>query len=373
MPTAGDDERWMRMALCIGERGRGQSWPNPSVGCLLVKHGRVLARGVTGPGGRPHAEAIALERAGSAAEGSTAYVTLEPCAHTGNTPACAQLLATARVKRVVVAVEDPDPRVSGRGCQMLREAGITVRTKLLGAQARRAHQGFFLRVSENRPMLTLKLAMSFDGGIATADGESKWITGEAARRRVHLMRFQHDAVMVGSGTAAHDNPDLAPRALGSTPPKLRIVIDSRLTTSCDSQLGRTAHHNPVWLCHTPAAAASAIEAWNSRGAETIQCRAQGEVVDLHDCMRALAQRGLTRIFCEGGGRLAASLLQNRLVDDLVGFYAGLALGSDSHPAIADLGIQMVADAHRFKLVSTTHLGNDVMTHWRSDGKINCDP
>jgi diaminohydroxyphosphoribosylaminopyrimidine deaminase/5-amino-6-(5-phosphoribosylamino)uracil reductase len=211
-----EDERWMGLALALGRRGMGRVWPNPAVGCVIVRDGRVLGRGWTTDGGRPHAETQALAQAGDA-RGAVAYVTLEPCAHYGRTPPCAGALVAAGVARVVVATGDPDPRVAGRGLAILREAGIAVATGVREGEARRDHAGFLLRVTQARPFVTLKLAASLDGRIATASAESRWITGPAARTTVHAMRARHDAVMVGGGTARADDPLLTVRGMGARP------------------------------------------------------------------------------------------------------------------------------------------------------------
>ncbi|MFN3293016.1 MAG: bifunctional diaminohydroxyphosphoribosylaminopyrimidine deaminase/5-amino-6-(5-phosphoribosylamino)uracil reductase RibD, partial [Gemmobacter sp.] len=204
----------MAHALALARRGLGRVWPNPSVACVIVQGGRVVGRGVTAPGGRPHAEPQALAQAGAAARGATAYVTLEPCAHHGRTPPCAAALVAAGVARVVSALQDPDPRVSGGGHGMLRAAGIAVTTGVLAAEAAALQRGFLTRVTQGRPMVTLKLALSLDGRIATATGESRWITAAPARARVHLMRACHDAVLVAGGTARADDPELTVRGLG---------------------------------------------------------------------------------------------------------------------------------------------------------------
>ncbi len=221
--SAQDDPRHMAHALGLARRGLGRVWPNPAVGCVLVKGSRVLGRGFTQPGGRPHAETVALAAAGEGARGATAYVTLEPCAHHGRTPPCAGALAAAGVARVVTAIEDPDPRVSGRGHAMLRAAGIAVTEGVLAEEARALQRGFLSRVVRGRPMVTLKLAASLDGRIATAAGESRWITGPGARARVHAMRAMHDAVMVGAGTARADDPMLTVRGLGVDHQPVRVV------------------------------------------------------------------------------------------------------------------------------------------------------
>ncbi len=347
----------------LGRRRLGHAWPNPSVGCVLVKGGRLIGRGFTGQGGRPHAEASALRSAGHDAKGGTAYVTLEPCAHFGRTPPCAEMLAEAGIARAVIAVGDPDPRVSGKGIRILESAGIEVKTGVMEAEARWSHRGFFSRIEKNLPSVTLKLAMSFDGKIATAEGDSKWITGPAARRRVHLMRARHDAVMVGRGTACADDPHLAPREIGAGVPPVRIIIDSGLSTPCDSQLGRIARKEPVWLCHVADAPQTAIDRWRNQKAETILCRSIGGMVDLRDALGLLAGRGLTRVFCEGGSALASSLIHAGLVDEIVGFSAGFSLGAEGLSSIGPLGLKKVADARRFQLMSADRIGDDVMHRW----------
>ncbi|HEY0183874.1 MAG TPA: bifunctional diaminohydroxyphosphoribosylaminopyrimidine deaminase/5-amino-6-(5-phosphoribosylamino)uracil reductase RibD, partial [Rhodopila sp.] len=256
----------MAHALRLGARGLGRTWPNPAVGCVIVRDGRVVGRGWTQPGGRPHAERVALAQAGDLARGATAYVTLEPCAHHGKTSPCAEALVAAGVARVVTALTDPDPRVAGRGHAILRSAGIEVVEGVLSAGAARVNAGFLRRVTAGLPFVTLKLATSLDGRIATAGGDSRWITGAEARRHVHMLRMTHDAVLVGAGTALADDPDLSVRDLGSPHQPVRVVMDSRLSHSPDSRLGRTAHAVPVWLLHGPGAPGAARAAWTAMGA-----------------------------------------------------------------------------------------------------------
>ncbi|MDJ1008488.1 MAG: bifunctional diaminohydroxyphosphoribosylaminopyrimidine deaminase/5-amino-6-(5-phosphoribosylamino)uracil reductase RibD [Paracoccaceae bacterium] len=356
----------MALALSLGARGLGRVWPNPAVGCVIVNAGRIVGRGATAPGGRPHAERVALDQAGERARGATAYVSLEPCAHTGRTPPCAEALAAAGIARVVTAIEDPDPRTAGRGHARLRAAGLKVTTGVLAAEAQSAHRGFFLRVNDGRPMLTLKLATSFDGRIATATGESRWITGGAARRLVHGERARHDAVLVGGGTARADDPALTVRGLGSRPQPVRIVVSRHLNLPRDSRLMGSAGEGPVWLVHDAApGAVTSPEAWTGRGAELVAARAgRGGQLDPASVLAALAARGLTRVFCEGGGALAASFLQAGLVDELIGFTAGLALGAEGQPALGALGIEELSEAPRFALVETRAVGDDVLHRWR---------
>ncbi len=357
------DNRYMRMALMLGRRGQGLTWPNPAVGCVLVRDGRVIGRGWTAPGGRPHAEMRALKQAGDA-RGATAYVSLEPCAHHGQTPPCAQALIDAGVARVVAPFDDNDPRVSGRGFALLRDAGIAVTTGVMADAAGEDHAGFLSRNEAGRPMLTLKLATSFDGRIATATGHSQWITGPQARRAVHGLRASHDAVMVGAGTARLDDPMLNVRDLGVTHQPVRVVVSRRLDLPLMSQLARSACDVPLWICHGGDADPALIEAWRGLGARLIVCAGhQGAHLDMGAVMQELGAAGLTRVFCEGGGALAASLLRAGLVDRLVGFTAGLAIGGDGRAGIGALGLTRLDEAARFRLIRTTPVGDDVMHVW----------
>lgn len=359
-----EDESHMAHALRLAARGLGNTWPNPAVGCVLVRDGVVVGRGWTQPGGRPHAEVRALQQAGPRAEGATAYVTLEPCAHHGQTPPCAKALIAARVARVVTALTDPDPRVSGKGHAMLRAAGIAVTEGVLTDQATRLNAGFLKRVTQGLPFVTLKLAATLDGRTATATGESRWVTGPAARRKVHAMRLGHDAVMVGSGTAVADDPDLTVRDMGAVRQPVRIVLDRSLRHAADSRLGRTAKDHPVWILHGAFAPQPARAAWLAAGATLIEVPETAGQLDLTAALRSLADRGLTRILSEGGSTLAAALIQGRLVDELVVFSAGALIGADGHPALGPLHLAALADAPRPGLVETQRVGPDLMSVWR---------
>ncbi len=357
------DRRYMALALSLGRRGHGTTWPNPAVGCVIVKDGRIVGRGWTQPGGRPHAEVVALAQAGAAARGATAYVTLEPCSHHGKTPPCADALVSAGLARVVVALTDPDARVNGQGLARLREAGIEVTTGVLEDEARRDQAGFLSKVTRERPMLTLKLATSLDGRIATASGESQWITGPEARREVHALRMRHDAVMVGAGTARADDPSLTVRGMGAVQQPVRVVLARHLDLPEDSNLFRTAQDLPVWLLHGDRAEAGRRAHWSEAGARLIEVPVREGQLDTRAALEALGAAGLTRVFCEGGGGLAASLLMEDLVDDLIVFSAGIALGAEGWPALAALGISHLAEAPRFELVEARAVGGDVMQHW----------
>lgn len=354
----------MALALSLGRRGQGCVWPNPAVGCVIVRDGRIVGRGWTQSGGRPHAETEALAQAGELARGATVYVSLEPCAHHGETPPCAQALIDAGVSRVVAPLEDSDPRVAGQGFEMLRHYNIEVTTGVRPEQAARDHAGFFLRTEQGRPLVTLKLANSFDGRIATGTGQSKWITGPDARRAVHAMRARHDAVMVGGGTARADDPSLTVRDLGVTHQPVRVVISRHLDLPLMGQLARTAKDIPVWLCHGAGADHERLRAWEGLGATLIPCAVQGVQLDAADLLQQLGRAGLTRVFCEGGSALAASLLAHDLVDEMIGFTAGLAIGAEGLPAVGALGLNRLEDAPRFELVESHALGPDVMHRWQ---------
>ncbi len=355
----------MKMALALGRRGLGQTWPNPAVGCVIVQSGRVVGRGWTQPGGRPHADVRALAQAGEHARGATAYVTLEPCAHHGETPPCAESLVEAGIARVVFACADPDPRVSGRGAAILQEAGVVVDSGLCEAEARSANAGFLKRIGTGRPFVTLKLASSFDGRIATGTGHSQWITGPEARRTVHAMRARHDAVMVGGGTARQDDPSLTVRGLGVPRQPVRVVLSRRLDLPLMGTLARTAQETPVVILHGRDADHHLQSTWRDLGAELLECATTGAHLDPADALAKLGVLGLTRIFCEGGGALAASLIERRLVDQLVGFTAGLTIGAEGLPGIGALGLGSLEEANRFKLLETRPIGPDVMHVWEA--------
>ncbi len=359
----GADARFMALALSLGRRGMGQCAPNPAVGCVIVQGRRIVGRGWTAPGGRPHAETQALAQAGAQARGATAYVSLEPCAHHGHTPPCAEALIAAGITRVVAPFDDNDPRVAGRGFAMLRAAGIEVRTGVLADVAGRDLAGFLMRNEIGRPLVTLKLASSFDGRIATATGHSQWITGPQARRVVHGMRARHDAVMVGAGTARADDPALTVRDMGARRQPVRVVVSRRLDLPLLSNLARTAKDVPLWLCHGPNVDPSLAEAWRGIGARLFPCEVTLGQVDPVSVLQALGAEGLTRVFCEGGGALAASLLSAGLVDELVGFTAGLAIGAEGLPGIGALGLARLDEAARYRLIETRAVGVDVMHRW----------
>lgn len=355
------DTDYMRAALSLARRGLGRVWPNPAVGCVIVHGDRVVGRGWTQPGGRPHAETEALGRAGSLARGATAYVSLEPCSHHGRTPPCAGALVEAGVARVVLALHDPDPRVSGRGAARLREAGIAVTEGVCEAEARDLNAGFFMRVREGRPLVTLKLASTLDGRIATAGGESQWITGDTARAHGHRLRAEHDAVMVGLNTAQADDPALTcrlPGLVGRSP--VRVVMDSHLRLPLSSRLVVGSADVPTWVICRDDNDASRIADYRSRGVDVLTVPASDEGVDVTAGLATLARRGVTRVLVEGGGRLAASLAKRGLVDRLVWFRAPRLLGGDGLAAVGAMGLDRLADSPLFTRTSVTDVGADVM-------------
>jgi diaminohydroxyphosphoribosylaminopyrimidine deaminase/5-amino-6-(5-phosphoribosylamino)uracil reductase len=361
----------MRAACGLARRGLGNAWPNPAVGCVLVNEGRVVGRGWTQPGGRPHAETEALFRAGPRARGATAYVSLEPCSHRGETPPCAEALIEAGIRRVVAAIEDPDPRVCGGGIQRLRAAGIAVEIGLCADAAAEINAGFFSRVRRGRPLVTVKLATTLDGRIAVPSGESRWITEAPARARAHLLRARHDAVMVGIGTVLADDPELTCRLNGlGAPPPVRIVVDRQLRIPPTARLLAAAGAAPIWLLAGGSADPIRRRAIEESGASVIEVAEAGDGIDLAAALAALGARGITRLLVEGGARLAAGLLTARLVDRLAWFHAPRLIGGDGIAAIAALGVTALAEAPDFERLSTETVGADLLTTLRNRNSQN---
>lgn len=362
--TSAEDTAHMRAALALARRGIGNTWPNPSVGCIVVKDGRVVGRAVTAPGGRPHAEPAALDIARKAANGATVYVTLEPCCHWGRTPPCTDALISAGVARVVIATRDPDPRVDGAGIAKLRAAGIEVREGVLQDEADEVAAGFRTRVRDGRPLVTLKLASTLDGRIATRAGESRWITGEAARRAAHAMRGRHDAVMVGVGTVMADDPELTCRLPGYRPnPLVRVVADSHLRTPLSATLAVTAAEAPTWMLMRNGADPDRRGAFADLGIRLIEVPGAEVGVDPTRALLALGDAGITRLLVEGGAQLAASLLRADLVDRIAWFHAPAVMGADAWPAVQAFGIEQLDAMPRFARIAQTVLGDDMLTEF----------
>lgn len=361
-PSAEADTHLMSTALALAARGLGQVAPNPAVGCVLSVDGEVVGRGWTQPGGRPHAESEALRRAGARAKGATAYVTLEPCAHQGQTPPCADALIDAGVARVVIAVPDPDERVDGNGVERLEAAGIEVSVGLCEVQAREVNAGFFKRNAKGLPFVSLKLASTADGQIATRVGNSQWITGRAARRRGHLLRATHNAILSGIGTALADDPMLTCRLEGMEDRSpIRVILDSTLRIPLESKLMLSAREFPVWIITTDNADKGREQACKDAGAEIIRVRADSDGrPDITAALSELAGRGINRVLAECGPGVAAALLKARLVDRLQWFRAGKVIGGDGRSAIAGLGIDTLAQTVGLTRVATQTFGEDML-------------
>lgn len=362
----------MRAALALAARGLGNTWPNPAVGCVILDaDGQVVGRGWTQPGGRPHAETEALKRAGAAARGGTAYVTLEPCCHWGRTPPCTDAMIAAGIARVVVALRDPDPRVDGEGFSRLRAAGIVVEEGLLAEEAASLNAGFIKRLRHGLPLVTLKLATTLDGRIATATKESRWITGPESRRAGHGLRARHDAILVGSGTVLDDDPDLTCRLPGGVPiPAPRVVADARLRIPLGAKLVRTARDVPTLVATIPGHPDSALAPLREAGVEILELPPGPQGLSMHGILTALAARGITRVLAEGGSGIAASLLREELADRLAWFHAPLVIGGDGIPAsyaLHPLGpLPELAKAPKFRRVAHRTIGADVLTEFERE-------
>ncbi|MDX7950916.1 bifunctional diaminohydroxyphosphoribosylaminopyrimidine deaminase/5-amino-6-(5-phosphoribosylamino)uracil reductase RibD [Lichenihabitans sp. Uapishka_5] len=353
--------RWMRAALAFGRRGMGQTAPNPAVAALVVRDGVVLGRGVTAPGGRPHAEPLALAEAGAAGRGATLYVTLEPCSHHGRTPPCTEAIVAAGISRVVYGLDDPDGRVAGRGLAQLREAGIAVVGPVLEAEVRRDHRGHLLRVTEGRPTVSVKMAETADGFAARASGaERLLITGPHANREVHRLRASHDAVMVGIGTVLADDPLLTVRLPGVVARPVRVVLDSYGRMPAAAQLMRTPSEGPLIVLTSEEAAS---EAPRMRGASNPEITLIGvptgpDGLDLDAALRRLGGFGLTRVFCEGGPHLASALILGGFADCVVVLTGAQALGSPGLPALSDEARHTLADPAHYARMGDRRLGAD---------------
>ncbi len=364
------DARYMAAALALARRGLGRVAPNPAVGALIVKDGIVVARGWTADGGRPHAETIALQAAGAAAKGATLYVTLEPCSHHGRTPPCADAVIAAGIARVVSAVDDPDPRVGGRGHARLAAAGIEVRSGVLAKEAARLNRGHILRVTKGRPMLTLKLAQTLDGFAAGTPGAPRLaITAATANAFVHMERALNDAILIGSGTARLDDPLLTVRLPGLEGSKpLRIVLDSHLTLDPRSKLAATASDNPTLVVTSEAASQTAADALVKMGIEILRVAADASgQIDLAAAFLHFAKRGLTRIFCEGGPRLAEALLQNDLVDEIILLTGAIPLKGEGIAALNATQRASLNDVMKFHRIDDRMIGADHLQRFERGG------
>ena len=350
----------MTVALRLARRGLGRVAPNPAVGCVLVKNGHIVGRGWTQPGGRPHAEVVALADAGEKTRGATAYVTLEPCSHHGKTPPCCEALAEAGVSRVVSALTDPDERVDGEGLAYLRDAGVTVTEGICREEALEVNMGFILNRTVERPLVTLKVATSMDGKIATTTGSSQWITGPAARRFGHLQRAEHDAIMVGIGTVLADDPSLSCRVQGlEGRSPIRVVADTRLRLPLTSELVKSAQDIPLWIVTVPGNESDRVQAFKDLGVQIIEADPnETGLPDMKEALRLLAEKGITRLLVEGGSHLQASLVKEGLADRLLWFRAPKIIGGDGISALQSIGLKTVSEAPVLELAGTRLLGED---------------
>jgi diaminohydroxyphosphoribosylaminopyrimidine deaminase / 5-amino-6-(5-phosphoribosylamino)uracil reductase len=361
MTQSREDLRFMAAALAISRRALGLSAPNPAVGALLVKEGVIVGRGWTKPGGRPHAETEALRCAGAQVRGATLYVTLEPCSHHGQTPPCTDAIIASGIARVVYAIDDPDPRACSAGAKTLADAGIAVTKGALAGEAKRANLGHFLRVTRKRPMVSVKLALTADFFAAGQSGEPRlFITGEPANGLVHIMRAMYDADMIGIGTLLADDPLLTVRLPGIAPSTpLRIVLDSDLRLPPQSRLSATAAKIPALVIAGEGASEERAALLRKAHVEVAQVRrdAAGQV-DLHAALTLLAARGLTRIFCEGGPRLAAALIGQGLADEIFIFTAPKPLGHEGVLGLNPDTAALLADPQRYRLAESRMIGAD---------------
>src|SRR5512146_1308288 len=315
--TVTDDARFMALALTLGRRKLGHTWPNPAVGAVIVKDGVIVGRGWTQEHGRPHAEVEALRRAKKAAQGATMYVTLEPCSHQGQTPPCADAIVKAGIARVVSALEDPNPEVAGKGHARIRAKGIAVDIGLGAEEARRVHAGHIMRVTKQRPYVTLKLAVSADGKAGLAARQPTTITGDAAWTRVHQMRAASDAIMIGIGTVLSDNPQLTCRLPGlydRSP--VRVVLDAGLKTPLMTSVVATVRDTPTWVFASRKPSAIAEEVLQDKGCKVFRVGDAAGGLDLAEVLKVLAEQGITRLMVEGGPTLAGSLAAAGLIDEL---------------------------------------------------------
>jgi diaminohydroxyphosphoribosylaminopyrimidine deaminase / 5-amino-6-(5-phosphoribosylamino)uracil reductase len=360
-----DDARFMSLALALGRRGLGRTWPNPAVGAVIVKDGVVLGRGWTQAGGRPHAEIEALRRAGAAARGATLYVTLEPCSHHGQTPPCADAIIAAGIARVVSALVDPNPQVAGAGHWRMAEQGIVVEVGLGADQARLAHAGHIRRVLDGRPHVLLKLAVSADGKVGLTGRRPAAITGEVARARVRRLRAMSDAVLTGIGTALADDPLLTCRLPGMADRSpVRVVLDGSLRLPIASRLVATARDTPLWVMTRAPAAAERERALTAKGAEILQVAAGNGTLDLAAALKLLAERGITRLMVEAGPTVAASFLNADLVDEAALFRSPHTIGADGIDALEGLPLDALTRSPRLELIGTEQAGADTVELFR---------
>ena len=358
------DQRFMQLALTLGRRGQGRTWPNPAVGAVVVRDGVIIGRGWTQPGGRPHAEPEALKRAGEAARDATLYVTLEPCSHVGKSPPCTDAIIAAGIARVVSAIEDPNPEVAGQGHARLRAAGISVDIGLGALEAARDHAGHFRRIRDKRPDVILKLAVSSDDKIGAAGRKPVAISGEAARARVHLLRAQCDAILVGIGTVQADDPLLTCRLPGmEAHSPVRIVLDRSLRIPGTSRLVHSARETPLWVMTSNLSEAPAAMKLGAAGAQVIRVATTSTPpgLDLSAVLHALSEKGITRLLVEGGARVASSFVTLGLVDEIWLLRGADPVGADGIAALDALPLTSITQSPAFRVRASETLQKDTLT------------
>ncbi|MGM4885388.1 bifunctional diaminohydroxyphosphoribosylaminopyrimidine deaminase/5-amino-6-(5-phosphoribosylamino)uracil reductase RibD [Tardiphaga sp. 20_F10_N6_6] len=359
------DLRFMQLALTLGRRGQGRTWPNPAVGAVIVKDGVIIGRGWTQPGGRPHAEPVALAQAGEATRGATLYVTLEPCSHFGKSPPCADAIVAAGIARVVAAIEDPNPDVAGQGHARLRAAGIRVDVGLCAEQAARDHAGHFRRIRDKRPHVVLKLAVSPDDKIAAAGHKPVAVTGEMVRSRVHLLRAQCDAVLVGMGTVIADDPELTCRLPGMMKRSpVRVVLDRALRMSGNTRLVHSARTTPLWVMTSSLSEAPAAMALGAAGTQVLRVpttTAPPPGLDLLAVLHSLSEKGITKLLVEGGSKVAASFVTAGLVDEVWLFRGPKEIGEGGIAALDALPLSAITGSPDFVQRASETIENDTLT------------
>jgi len=362
MPEVEVDRNWMRRALELAARARGRTSPNPMVGAVIVKDGQVVGEGFHAYAGSDHAEVAALREAEAAAAGATLYVSLEPCCHQGRTPPCADQIVHAGIRRVVAACEDPNPSVSGRGIAALREAGITVEVGLFGEEAVRLNEAFFKYIRTGLPFVTLKVAASLDGKIATRTGESRWITGESARRRVHQLRNEVDAVLVGIGTVLRDDPLLTTRlGIADQRDPIRVIVDNLARLPLRAKAVNRASTAPTILAVAHMAPRGKLEALEREGVQVVVVENSPRRVSLERLMEALGKRGILSVMIEGGAEINASALREGVVDKVLVFLAPILIGGKSTPtAVGGDGIESLGQALRLRDVRIERVDDDIL-------------
>jgi diaminohydroxyphosphoribosylaminopyrimidine deaminase/5-amino-6-(5-phosphoribosylamino)uracil reductase len=354
------DKRYMSLAIELAKKAEGRTSPNPLVGAVVVKGGRIIGKGYHEKCGLPHAEANAIKTAGAKARGSTLYVTMEPCDHYGRTPPCTDAIIKSGIKRVVMGMMDPNPITDGRGIKKLKKHKIDTKVGVLEEEARAINKPFIKFITKKLPFVRVKLAESIDGKIATKTGDSKWITGEESRRYVHRLRGRADAVMVGSGTVLRDDPLLLCRIPGAKQP-LRVIVDSSLKLPLASKLFSTAPSHSVLVATTKKASFKKAEICARNGMSLLFCKMKNDRVDLKDLLKKLAHLGIADLLVEGGGELAAGLVEEKLVDQFIFFISPKIIGgADAKTSVEGRGVNKVADAVKLKNISIRMFADDIM-------------